>query len=92
MNDSIEFIYIMNMGGYRIEAIISPINIDEVTLWVTKPGSDLKMKMGEISSDKDGELTPKMIAEMVNENLEMKKFDFECLLKSAISEGLIERN
>jgi hypothetical protein len=33
-----------------------------------------------------------MITDMVNQNLEMKRFDFECLVKSAISEGLIERN
>nr|WP_294487010.1 hypothetical protein [uncultured Anaerosporobacter sp.] len=92
MDNKMEFVSVMDIEGYRIEAISEPENLNEVTLWVTKPGADLKMKMGKFNSDIVGELTLLMITDMVNKNLEMKKFDFNCLVKSAISEGLIERN
>ncbi len=92
MNNKMEFVSVMDIEGYRVEAVTTPENLNEITLWVTKPGADLKMKMGKFNSDIVGELTLLMISDMVNQNLEMKKFDFECLVKSAISEGLIERN
>ena len=90
--DKIEFVSVMDIEGYRVEVITEPENLNEVTLWLTKPGADLKTKMGKFNSDIVGELTLLMITDMVNQNLEMKKFDFDCLVKSAVSEGLIERN
>jgi hypothetical protein len=91
MSNKMEFLSVMNIDGYVVEAVTSPENLN-VTLWITKRNSDLKMKMGQFRTNLVGDKTMTMITDIVNKNLEMKIFDFECLLKSAVSEGLIERN
>lgn len=84
-----EFVSVIMIDDYKIEVIREDDKFDKVSLWITRSGTNIKMKFADIRLNADEDTMARWLKETIDKNFEMKKFDYECLLNEAYAAGLV---
>ena len=90
MDRCYEYMEAIYVDGYKVDVIREHRNLGVVSLWMMRQDTNIKMKIGEMKLNANERTMTKWLDELITENFEMKKFDYECLMQLAFSTGLIE--
>ena len=81
---------VLLIDDYKIEVIREDNRFDKVSLWIMRPETNIKMKFADLRLNADEETMARWLKDIIDKNLEMKKYDYECLMSEAFTAGLVD--